>query len=171
MRWAYFDSSSPSNAASPYWVTRGLAAKSVGAAHLLLPLIGRWALTHELRFGSRAQAMAYILERESGLPTDDLPRSAAGQVDHKATDEHFHQVKAAVEQTSDDWRTRYRLSRTYDTAGDRKRARQVLPHGWNTSPHRCPASLLAPTVLYRVRYQQTVRPRGRRPFIGNGKSA
>lgn len=103
-----------------------LAAKSVGVAYLFLPLIGLWVLTHELRFGFRAQAMARILEREGGLPADDLPRSPAGRIDRKAADEHFHQVKAAVEQIPNDWRSWYQLSDAYDTAGDRKRARQAL---------------------------------------------
>ncbi|MHA7146777.1 hypothetical protein ACX80U_18880 [Arthrobacter sp. TmT3-37] len=103
-----------------------LVAKSVGAAYLLIPLICIWALTHELRFGFRAQAMARILEREGGLTVDDLPRSPAGRIDRKAADEHFQQAKAAAEQAPDDWRTWYRLSCAYDTAGDRKRARQAL---------------------------------------------
>lgn len=42
-----------------------LVAKAVGAAYLLLPMIGLWALTHELRVGFRTPAMARILEREA----------------------------------------------------------------------------------------------------------
>lgn len=104
----------------------GFVAKSVGAAYLLLPLIGMWAIAHELRFGFRAQAMARVLEREGGLPVDDLPRSPAGRIDRTAADERFDQMKTAVEQAPTDWRTWFRLSCAYDAAGDRKRARQAL---------------------------------------------
>lgn len=104
----------------------GLAPKAVGAAYLLLPLIGVWAVTHELLLGFRAQAMARTLEREDGLPVDDLPRSPGGRVDRSAADERFYLMKTAVEQTPEDWRSWYRLSCAYDGSGDRKRARHAL---------------------------------------------
>ena len=55
-------------------------AKAIGAAYLVLPVIGAWALIRELLFGARTEQMAKILEAEGGLPVDDLPRTPAGRI-------------------------------------------------------------------------------------------
>ena len=46
------------------------AAKAIGAAYLVLPIVGAWALIRELMFGARTEKMARILEAEGGLPVD-----------------------------------------------------------------------------------------------------
>lgn len=102
------------------------AAQVFGIAYLLLPLIGVWAVFHEIVFGIRAQRMGRILESEGSLPVDDLPRSPAGSIILAAADERFPRFKADVEKTPQDWRSWYRLSCAYDAAGDRKRARWAL---------------------------------------------
>ena len=52
-----------------------LAAQAIGAAYLVLPVIGAWALIRELMFGARTEQMAKVLEAEGGLPVDELPRT------------------------------------------------------------------------------------------------
>lgn len=103
-----------------------LVTKVFGLGYLLLPLIGVWAITHEIAFGFRAQKMGRILEREGDLPVDDLPRSPAGRIIRTAADEQFSGFKTDVEEAPQDWRNWYRLSCAYDAAGDRKRARRAL---------------------------------------------
>ena len=56
-------------------------AKAIGAAYLVLPVIGAWALIRELLFGARTEQMAQVLEAEGGLPEDNLPRTP-GRPDH-----------------------------------------------------------------------------------------
>lgn len=101
-------------------------AKALGVGYLLLPCIGAWALIRELLFGARTQSMARHLEREGGLPVDDLPRTPAGRIVRSAADEAFPPYQAAVEADPENWRTWFRLSCAYDAAGDRKRARRAM---------------------------------------------
>ena len=56
-----------------------LVAKAIGAAYLVLPVVGAWALIRELMFGARTEQMARVLEAEGGLPVDELPRTPGGQ--------------------------------------------------------------------------------------------
>ncbi|MFP5365457.1 MAG: hypothetical protein ACLGIS_01095 [Actinomycetes bacterium] len=94
-----------------------LAAQAIGAAYLVLPVIGAWALIRELMFGARTEQMARVLEAEGGLPVDELPRTPAGRIVRSAAD---------AEAAPDDWRSWFRLSCAYDAAGDRKRARASM---------------------------------------------
>jgi hypothetical protein len=103
-----------------------LAAKAIGAAYLVLPIVGVWALIRELMFGARTEKMARILEAEGGLPVDDLPRTPAGRIIRAAADQEFEKYKAEAEAAPDDWRSWFRLSCAYDAAGDRKRARASM---------------------------------------------
>ncbi|GAB3538743.1 tetratricopeptide repeat protein [Arthrobacter tecti] len=103
-------------------------AKALGAAYLLLPLIGAWALVRELAFGAQTEAMARALDAEGGLPVDDLPRTPAGRIVREAADAQFPDYQAAVEARPEDWRVWFRLSCAYDAAGDRSRARRTMRH-------------------------------------------
>jgi hypothetical protein len=104
---------------------RGIGLKALGAAVLVLPLIGIWVVVAELRFGAATQRLGRQLDAE-GVPPDELPRSAAGRIDRTAADALFEQRRAEVEAAPDDWRTWYRLAEAYDAAGDRKRARAAM---------------------------------------------
>ena len=64
-------------------------AKAIGAAYLVLPVIGAWALIRELLFGARTEQMARVLEAEGGLPEDNLPRTPAGRIVRAAADQEF----------------------------------------------------------------------------------
>ena len=101
-----------------------LAAQAIGAAYLVLPVIGAWALVRELMFGARTEQMAKVLEAEGGLPVDELPRTPAGRIVRSAADAEFEKYKA--EAAPGDWRSWFRLSCAYDAAGDRKRARASM---------------------------------------------
>jgi hypothetical protein len=103
-----------------------LTAKAIGAAYLLLPLVGAWALVRELLFGARTEKMARILETEGGLPEDTLPRTPAGRIIREAADLEFEKYRAETEAAPGDWRSWFRLSCAYDASGDRKRARASM---------------------------------------------
>lgn len=102
------------------------AAKAIGAAYLVLPAVGAWALIRELMFGARTEQMAKVLEAEGGLPVDELPRTPAGRIVRSAADLEFEKYRAEAEAAPDDWRSWFRLSCAYDAAGDRKRARASM---------------------------------------------
>ncbi|TLM84949.1 hypothetical protein FDW83_06015 [Pseudarthrobacter sp. NamE2] len=103
-----------------------LAAQAIGAAYLVLPVIGAWALIRELLFGARTEQMAKVLEAEGGLPVDELPRTPGGRIVRAAADAEFEKYRAEAEAAPDDWRSWFRLSCAYDAAGDRKRARASM---------------------------------------------
>ncbi|MFC9773027.1 MULTISPECIES: hypothetical protein [Pseudarthrobacter] len=103
-----------------------LTAQAIGAAYLVLPIVGAWALIRELMFGARTEQMAKVLEAEGGLPVDELPRTPAGRIIREAADAEFEKYKAEAEAAPDDWRSWFRLSCAYDAAGDRKRARASM---------------------------------------------
>jgi hypothetical protein len=103
-----------------------LVAKAIGAAYLVLPLVGAWALVRELLFGARTEQLAKILEAEGGLPEDTLPRTPAGRIVREAADLEFEKYRAEAEAAPEDWRSWFRLSCAYDASGDRKRARASM---------------------------------------------
>lgn len=101
-------------------------AKAFGAAYLVLPVIGAWAMIRELLFGARTEQLARILEAEGGLPVDDLPRTPGGRIVRSAADQEFEKYRLEAEAAPEDWRSWFRLSCAYDAAGDRKRARSSM---------------------------------------------
>lgn len=101
-------------------------AKGIGAAFLVLAVVGAWVMWRELSFGFSTQRLAAELEKEGGLPEDTLPRTPAGRVVRSAADEQFESYREAAESAPDDWRSWYRLSLAYDASGDRKRAREAV---------------------------------------------
>lgn len=101
-------------------------AKAIGAAYLVLPIIGAWALIRELLFGARTEQMAKVLEAEGGLPEDTLPRTPGGRIVREAADAEFEKYRVETEAAPEDWRSWFRLSCAYDAAGDRKRARSAM---------------------------------------------
>ncbi|MHC6231389.1 hypothetical protein ACX5I6_17655 [Arthrobacter sp. MMS24-T111] len=103
-----------------------LTAKAIGAAYLVLPVVGAWALIRELMFGARTEQMAKVLEAEGGLPVDELPRTPGGRIVRAAADAEFEKYRIEAESAPDDWRSWFRLSCAYDAAGDRKRARASM---------------------------------------------
>lgn len=99
------------------------AAKALGIALGILPLLGAWALIAELTFVTRANRLLAELEREGLTPDDGLPRLASGRVDPKAADAVFPEYKREVEDHPESWQSWLRLGLAYDACGDRGRAR------------------------------------------------
>jgi hypothetical protein len=99
----------------------------LGAAVLVLPVIGAWIAVVNLRFGARVERLARKLADEGGLPdASDLLRRPSGRVDRDAADAWFDQRKAELDAAPEDWRRWYRLAYAYDLAGDRRRARESM---------------------------------------------
>lgn len=103
-------------------------AAGLGAGLLVLPLLVAWAVWRELRFGMATERMARVLQAEGGMPAEELPRTPGGRVDRTAADAVFGRYREAVETSPEDWRTWFRLAWAYDTAGDRRRAREAMRH-------------------------------------------
>ncbi|NEM90359.1 hypothetical protein G3T37_03210 [Galbitalea soli] len=103
--------------------TDSVIAKVEGAALLVLPLVGAWALVAELRFGTRAQRLLRRMIELDRLPVDTLPHRPSGRPDRAAADAEFPVFQAEVEANPDDWTSWYRLALAYDACGDRRRAR------------------------------------------------
>ena len=98
-------------------------AKALGIALIVLPVIAAWYLVTELVFVVRGQLLLRRLGTEGGLPVDDLPRSASGRIDREAAKAEFPIYKDAVEAEPESWRAWLRLALSYDSSGDRPRAR------------------------------------------------
>jgi cytochrome c-type biogenesis protein CcmH/NrfG len=102
-------------------------AIALGAALLILPAIGLWAMIATLRAGFAHQKLAR-LAAEDGMELDvsSLPRRPSGRIERDAADALFADVRAELDDDPDDWRRWYRLARAYDYAGDRGRARETM---------------------------------------------
>jgi cytochrome c-type biogenesis protein CcmH/NrfG len=105
---------------------RGVAVV-LGAALLVLPVIGLWAMIATLRAGFAHQKLAR-LAAEDGMELDvsALPRRPSGRIERDAADALFDTVRAELATDPHDWRRWYRLARAYDYAGDRSRAREAM---------------------------------------------
>lgn len=101
-------------------------AKVMGVALFVLPVIAVWAIVRELFFGASMERLAKILEKEGGLPPDNLPRTPGGRIIREAADKEFEKYRAEAEADPDNWRSWFRLSCAYDASGDRKRARATM---------------------------------------------
>jgi hypothetical protein len=99
------------------------AAKAMGVALAVLPLLGAFTLIAELAFVLRGQRLLKVLGAEGGLPVDNLPRLPSGRIDPAAADLQFPAYKAEVEADPRSWRAWLRLGLAYDASGDRRRAR------------------------------------------------
>lgn len=103
------------------------AAVGLGAALMIMPLIGIWVLVSTLRAGLAHQRLGRIVKDEGmELDVSALPRMASGRIEREAADALFATVRDELEQDPDNWRHWYRLARAYDYAGDRSRAREAM---------------------------------------------
>ncbi|RKN38713.1 hypothetical protein [Streptomyces hoynatensis] len=100
----------------------------LGAAVLVLPLLGAWFLWRSLRFVLDANRLARELDAEGGLPVDDLPRAPSGRIQREAADAVFAQRRAEAEAHPEDWRCWFRLAVAYHDARDTPRARKAMQH-------------------------------------------
>lgn len=98
-------------------------ASAIGAALIVLAVLGAVFIAAEIVFGVRAERLARRLEQEDALPSEQLPVLPSGRLDRAAAEEIFPVYRAAAEAAPDDWRAWFRLALAYDAAGDRRRAR------------------------------------------------
>lgn len=98
----------------------------LGAAVLVLPLVGVWFLVRTTQFARTADRLARELEAEGGLPEDELVRTPSGRVDRASADAVFAKRKAETEAAPEDWRTWFRLAVAYHDARDTPRARKAM---------------------------------------------
>jgi cytochrome c-type biogenesis protein CcmH/NrfG len=103
------------------------AGITLGAALLILPAIGLWAMVATLRAGFAHQKLARLIA-DDGMELDvsALPRRPSGRIDKAAADALFDTVRNELHGDPDNWRRWYRLARAYDYAGDRGRAREAM---------------------------------------------
>ncbi|MYZ35066.1 MULTISPECIES: tetratricopeptide repeat protein [unclassified Streptomyces] len=99
---------------------------ALGAAVLVLPVIGVWFLWKNTQFVSRANRLAVELDAEGGLPLDELVRTAGGRIDRESADAVFAERRAQTEDSPDDWRCWFRLAVAYHDARDTPRARKAM---------------------------------------------
>ncbi|MEV0040204.1 hypothetical protein ACFRR7_07640 [Streptomyces sp. NPDC056909] len=99
---------------------------ALGAAVLVLPVIGVWFLWKNTQFVSRANRLAAELDAEGGLPPDELVRTAGGRIDRDSADAVFAERRAQTEDSPDDWRCWFRLAVAYHDARDTPRARKAM---------------------------------------------
>ncbi|MGO1391915.1 hypothetical protein [Agrococcus casei] len=97
---------------------------AMGAALLVLPLIGVWILFVEVRFGIRLDGLVRRLERADGMP-EPLPATPSGRADLDAALEAFPVARDDAKANPESWESWLRLSMAYDAARDRKRARKA----------------------------------------------
>lgn len=99
---------------------------AMGAALIVLPVIGAWAIIRELWFGMRAEHVGRRLESEGGLPEEDVAVRPSGRIVREDGAAVFPKYRTQVEEHPEDWRAWYRLGLAYDAAGDRHRARSAI---------------------------------------------
>ncbi len=112
-------------------------AVALGAALLILPGIGLWAMLATLRAGFAHQKLARLAAAD-GLELDvsALPRRPSGRIERDAADALFDTVRAELDSDPNDWRRWYRLARAYDYAGDRRRAREAMKQAVELQGHQ-----------------------------------
>jgi cytochrome c-type biogenesis protein CcmH/NrfG len=109
-------------------ITSGHAvAVALGAALLVLPGVGLWAMVATLRAGFAHQKLARLAAADGmELDVSTLPRRPSGRIERDAADALFDTVRTELDSAPEDWRRWYRLARAYDYAGDRGRAREAM---------------------------------------------
>ncbi|MFC5335007.1 tetratricopeptide repeat protein [Mycobacterium branderi] len=112
------------------------AGITLGAALLILPVIGLWAMVATLRAGFAHQKLARLIA-DDGMELDvsALPRRPSGRIDKDAADALFDTVRNELHDDPDNWRRWYRLARAYDYAGDRGRAREAMKKAVELQAH------------------------------------
>ena len=103
-----------------------LVAKAMGAALLVLPVIGVWYVLKEWRLGTTVQRMAAILESQGRLPAFDGEVTSRGRLSDAAAEEAVELASREVEMAPRDWVAWFHVAWAYDAAGDRSQARKCL---------------------------------------------
>ncbi|GAA1529053.1 hypothetical protein GCM10009803_07310 [Microbacterium ginsengiterrae] len=99
---------------------------AMGAALIVLPLIGAWALVREIQFGFQAERLGTRLDGEGGMPVAETEISPSGRVSRADAQPLVQRYQDEADAAADDWRARYRLGVVQDAAGRRKDARASI---------------------------------------------
>lgn len=102
------------------------AAKAMGVALFVLPVIGLWYLGKEWRLGTTVQRMSARLEEEGRLPAFSGEASPSGRLPDAAAEEAVELASREVELAPEDWAAWFHVAWAYDAAGDRSQARKCL---------------------------------------------
>ena len=105
-----------------------LAAKGLGLAMLVLPLVGAWWLFHEWRLGITVQRMASQLDREGRLPLHDGETDRTGRLTEEAAEAVFEVARRTAEESPEDWVAWFHVAHAYEANRDRKMARSSMRH-------------------------------------------
>lgn len=98
----------------------------MGAAMLILPLLGVWALVRELQFGRSATRLADRLATEGRMPEEPVATHPSGRPVREDADAAFPRYRAEAEADPESWQAWMRLGIVYDACGDRRRARGAI---------------------------------------------
>lgn len=101
-------------------------AITMGAALLVLPLLGVWALLREVKFGRDATRLADRLDADGLMPDEPVSTHPSGRPVREDADAAFPRYRDEVEADPESWRAWMRLGIVYDACGDRKRARAAI---------------------------------------------
>lgn len=104
------------------------AARGLGAALIILPMVGAWWLFHEWRLGASTQRMANRLDREGRLPIHDGETDASGKLTEDAATALFEVARRATEENPDDWAVWFHVAHAYEANRDRSMARRSMRH-------------------------------------------
>lgn len=99
---------------------------AMGAALIVLPLIGAWAILREVQFGIQAERLGTKLDAEGGMPPAETELTPSGRIAKADAEPIVQRYTAEAEAAADDWRARYRLGVVQDAAGRRKDARASI---------------------------------------------
>jgi len=99
---------------------------TMGAALIVLPLIGAWAIAREIQFGIQADRLGSQLDAEGGMPPVEGELRPSGRLSAADAEPLVRRYTTEAESASDDWRARYRLGVVQDAAGRRKDARASI---------------------------------------------
>ncbi|WP_144795427.1 hypothetical protein [Microbacterium paludicola] len=99
---------------------------AMGAALIVLPLVGAWALVREIQFGFQAERLGTRLDGEGGMPVAETEISPSGRVSRADAQPLVQRYQDEADAAADDWRARYRLGVVQDAAGRRKDARASI---------------------------------------------
>lgn len=98
----------------------------MGAALIVFPIIGVWALVREILFGVRSSRLLRILSDEGSLPVFEGATRPSGRLERADADKAFPAFADAVDASPEDWRAWFRLGLAYDMCSDRRRARGAI---------------------------------------------
>lgn len=102
------------------------AAIGMGVALVIIAPIGGWALVRELMFGFAADRLGRILDGEGGMPPAPPELMPSGRVRREDVEPLLVSYTTAADESTGDWRARYRLGVVQDAAGRRKDARASI---------------------------------------------